>query len=115
MSDNETLIVAMADKCMETISTWSGPGSDQPVSLQPEHLTWMCREIARHSNDWPATKVHRWIGFVQGAMIANHIITLAEARRMFDEAKNAFGATDQDLVDHLDPDSSFELDIGGQG
>jgi hypothetical protein len=37
---------------------------------------------------------------------------------MFDEAKRAHGeASDdlEDLLDHLDPTNSFELDIGGQG
>jgi hypothetical protein len=34
---------------------------------------------------------------------------------MFDGAKNAFGAPDADLIDHLDPDDDFYLDIGGQG
>jgi hypothetical protein len=34
---------------------------------------------------------------------------------MFDRAKIAYPETDDDLVDHLDPNSSFELDIGGLG
>ena len=114
MSDDKLLIAAMADKCLQTIA-WERPGRDQPPSLQPEHLEWMCREISRHARDWPATKVHRWIGFVQGALIANQMLDLEGAKRMFDDAKNAFGQMDQDLVDHLDPTCSFELDIGGQG
>mgnify|MGYP007047061010 CR=1 FL=1 len=115
MSNTELLIVAMADKCLTTMSAWSAPSSSQPPSLQPAHLQWMCREIKRNVNAWPATKVHRWIGFVQGAMIANEMLSLAGAKQMFDAAKNAFGKTGDDLVDHLDPDSAFRLDIGGQG
>jgi hypothetical protein len=36
---------------------------------------------------------------------------------MFHEVKKAYGATseDQDLIDHLDPNNPFEMDIGGQG
>jgi hypothetical protein len=37
---------------------------------------------------------------------------------MFDQAKAAHRDTSEDLenlIDHLDPTSSFEFDIGGQG
>jgi len=115
MPDSESLVMAMAEQCLSTIQSWNLADQQQPASLQPAHLEWMCKQIQRHATEWPATKVHRWIGFVQGAMIANHMLTLAETKAMFDEAKNAFGAPDVDLVDHLDPDSSFRLDIGGQG
>jgi hypothetical protein len=115
MADNAPLIVAMAETCREMILAWSPPGLDRPASLQPAHLNWMCREIAQHASDWPATKVHRWLGFIQGAMIANRIIDLPKAKEMFDRAKHAHGAPSEDLLDHLDPGSSFRFEIGGQG
>jgi hypothetical protein len=34
---------------------------------------------------------------------------------MFDRAKVAFGELGDDFLDHLDPRSSFQLDIGGEG
>jgi hypothetical protein len=36
---------------------------------------------------------------------------------MFDEVKKEYGvdSADDDLIDHLDPESSFKFDIGGQG
>ncbi len=88
-----------------------------PASLQPKHLMWMCDKIEQHVEDWPVTKLHRWIGFVQGGMIANHLLDLAGAKAMFDEVKIAFGAKSDDphLIDHLDPANPFELDIGGEG
>jgi hypothetical protein len=62
-------------------------------------------------------KMHRWIGFVQAGMMANRMLDLDGAKAMVDKAKNAFGEIreDHDLGDHLDPQSSFEMDIGGQG
>lgn len=48
-------------------------------------------------------------------MIANRMIDLDGAKRMFDEAKNAFGENSQDLTDHLDSGDSFEFEIGGEG
>ena len=115
MSNDKLLIAAMAERCLETILASDQPTADQPPSLQPKHLEWMCREITRHARDWPATRLHRWIGFVQAALIANRMLDLAGAKRMFDDAKNAFGALDQDLVDHLDPGCAFEFDLGGEG
>jgi hypothetical protein len=75
----------------------------------------MCDKIEEHAEDGPATKLHRWIGFVQCAMLAHRMLDLDGAKAMFDEAKVAHGETSEDLLDHLDPTSSFELDIGGEG
>ena len=51
------------------------------------------------------------------AMIANGILDLVGTKRMFNSVKNEYVLTseDQDLTDHLDPDISFEIDVGGQG
>jgi hypothetical protein len=115
MPNSIEMIVAMAEKCADTIVASGQRGLEQPESLQPVHLKWMCEEIVKHAGDWPATKLHRWIGFIQGAMIANRMIDLEGARAMFDQVKNAYGELGADLLDHLDPASPFQLDLGGQG
>ena len=87
-------------------------------ALQQKHLVWMCNKIEEHSEVGPATKLHRWIGFIQGAMLANRMLDLEDLKAMFDEAKRAHGEDSDDLddlLDHLDPTNTFELDIGGQG
>lgn len=110
-------IVAMADKCRSLIEGCSVTQRDLPLQLLPSHLVWMCDRIEKHATDWPHTKLHRWIGFVQCAMMANGILDLPGIKEMFDSVKNAYLETseDQDLTDHLDPDSSFDIDVGGQG
>jgi hypothetical protein len=105
----------MAAQCRDVIKAWDGPHSDQPPSLQLKHLDRMCRQMAQHSGNWPKAKLHRWIGFVQAGIIANRLVRLDGAKKMFDEAKRAHPGLDPDLVDHLNPDDLFELDIGGQG
>lgn len=115
MSNRTLLMKAMAEECKDTILEWNRRSPDLPKSLRPNHLLWMCDQIVQHASDWPETKLHRWVGFVQGAMIANRMINLDGAKAMFDKAKNAFGELDEDLLDHLDPDDFFELDLGGQG
>jgi hypothetical protein len=115
MDNTSLLITAMAEECRGMILACENPDSDLPESLQLDHLQRMCERIERHAEDWPATKLHRWIGFVQCAMIANRMLDLNGAKAMFDKAKNAHGGTSEDLLDHLDPKCSFELDIGGEG
>lgn len=117
MEQANLLIVAMAEQCRSSIRDVEVTPDHLPPGLHPRHLLWMCDRIEQHVEDWPATKLHRWIGFVQAGMMANRILDLAGAKAMFDKAKTAYGepADDPDLMDHLDPDSSFEMDLGGQG
>jgi hypothetical protein len=117
MEEHKLLIVAMAEQCRELIIKSGDTQLGLLPTLRPKHLLWMCDNIQQHAEHWPTTKLHRWIGFVQGGMMANRMLDLDGAKAMFDKAKNAFGEIreDHDLVDHLDPRSSFEMDIGGQG
>jgi hypothetical protein len=109
------LIVAMAVQCQDTILASRVRDIDLPKSLQPNHLLWMCRKIQEHADDWHANRLNRWIGYVQCAMLAHRMIGLDEAKAMFDKAKAAHGDAGEDLMDHLDPTSDFEFEIGGQG
>ena len=117
MQQAARLIVAMADQCRRMIQPAQPADVDLPIGLQPGHLLWMCDTIVEHAKDWPATKLHRWIGFVQGAMLANRILDLEAAKAMFEHAKFEHGEIpeDKDLIDHLDPRNSFRMDLGGQG
>lgn len=117
MHDRSASVVAMADKCRSLIQGHETTGNDLPPALRPRHLVWMCDQIERRAEHWPDSKLHRWIGFVQCALMANRILDLDGAKNMFDSVKNAYLITsdDQDLTDHLDPDSSFIIDVGGQG
>lgn len=115
MDTANLLIRAMAEECRGLILQWNRPVVDLPEALQPKHLEYMCDRITKHAEDWSATRLHRWIGFVQCAMMANRMLDLAGLQTMFDKAKNAYGEPNEDLLDHLDPGESFELDIGGEG
>ena len=111
------LMFAMAERCLRIIQ--DKPEDVRfalPAPLRPEHLRWMCKLIVEHAEDWPATKLHRWVGFVQAGMIANYMLDLDGAKAMFNKVKEEFGATgeDQDLLDHLDPKTAFEMEIGGE-
>ena len=116
--DNTTLLVtAMAEQCKSLILESDTSDRGLPKALQPKHLLWMCKQIQEHAEDGSATRLHRWIGFVQAAMLANRMLDLDGLKAMFDQAKGAHGETSEDLedlIDHLDPTSSFEFDIGGE-
>jgi hypothetical protein len=112
------LMVAMAERCLNIIQNKTEDVRfGLPASLRPDHLRRMCNLIVEHAENWPDTKLHRWLGFVQAGMIANLMLDLDGAKAMFNKVKEEFGsiAKDQDLIDHLDPTTSFEMEMGGQG
>lgn len=121
MSTNEEgvhLILAMTAKCRRVIQDWPGDDSDAPQAFRRAHLLWMCEQLDLHARHGPATKLHRWLGFIQAALLSNRMLDLAGLKAMFNEAKATHDAEledQEDLLDHLDPASSFEFDIGGQG
>ena len=118
MDNTSLLIVAMAERSRRLLQDWRQPAPTLPKALQPKHLLWMCDQIEKHAEDGPATKLHRWIGFVQAGMLANRMRDLDGLKGMFVEAKAEFAEANrevEDLVDHLDPTSAYEFDIGGQG
>jgi len=115
MRKSIALILAMAERCREIITESTSPAIRLPPSLNRSHLEWMCQQIIEHADEWPETKAHRWIGFLQGALIANEIINLDAAKRLFDQAKIEYAEPDPDLLDHLNPASLFEIELGGQG
>lgn len=117
MNDSALLIIAMAEQCRGTIAGSLDSSPELPQALHPRHLLWMAERIVEHAEDWSEARLHRWIGFIQCGMMANGILDFDAAKAMFDAAKNAYDASliDDDLIDHLNPESSYLLDIGGEG
>lgn len=117
--DNASLVVvAMAERCRRVVQAWDKSDSRLPKKLRQEHLLWMCDKIEKLAEVGPANKLYRWIGFVQGAMLANRMLVLDELKAMSDKAKRVHGDASndlEDLCDHPDPTNPSEFDIGGQG
>lgn len=55
-----------------------------------EHLHWMCEEMENNSEDWPVSKLHRWIGYVQGQMVLMGITDLETEKDVVRELKKQF-------------------------
>lgn len=116
MDNTSLLVVAMAEQCSALIKESNRGGNNLPQALHPQHLLWMCEQIRQNAENWGPPKLHRWIGFVQSGMLADGMVDFEGVKAMFDAAKNAHGAnSDDDLIDHLDPACSFNMDIGGEG
>lgn len=114
MDDSAVLMTAMAEKCKAILGTWDEPLVMLPQPLQPAHLEWMCDMIEQHAEDWPPVKLHRWLGFIQCALLANGMVDLQGVRSMFDATKIAHGGPGADLLDHIDATNTLEFDIGGE-
>jgi hypothetical protein len=106
---------AMIERCRDMIREHGETTPDLAPPLRPKQLLARCDRLLQHVEDWPDVRIHRWIGFVQAGMLANGIVDLEGAKSMFTDAKKAFGETSADVLDHLDPDDTFEFDVGGQG
>ena len=56
------------------------------------HLIWMCKQIIEHTGyvpkEWSITKLHRWIGYIQGVMTARAFTTVEQERNDYRELKN---------------------------
>ena len=115
MSNQSLLLQEMLDQCRLQVRRLPSAEIDTPVPFRRAHLCWMCDQLDAHLESWPETRLHRWIGFIQAALLANGVIDLEGLKSMFDHAKIAYGKMGEELFDHLNPDSTFELDIGGQG
>lgn len=116
MNNKRLMVVAMAEECRRVIQ-WSDEANCLlPSSLHPTHLVWMCDRIEQHVEDWPATRLHRWIGFVQSGMMANRMLDLKSAKSMFDPATKAHanGHDHKELADHLDSESSIRRERNGE-
>ncbi len=116
MDDAFQSVTALADECQEFIRRNASPGADPPELIDINHLSWMLDQICLHAQDWPPTKLYLWIGFVQCGLIANGLLKPKTARAMFGQSWTGYSvdSIDQDLIDHLDHESSFSLDIGGE-
>jgi hypothetical protein len=117
MDDTRFLIAEMATQCQAVIRGADEEERSLPKALHPMHLLWMCDQIRKHAPDAPLTRLHRWLGFVQAGILANRMLNMEQIKVMFDEVKKSrsVSSEDQDLIDHLDVNSSFKLDLGGQG
>ena len=118
MNNRILVVVAIAAKCRRVIQVFDDFDSRLPDALQQEHLLRLCDWIEERAEDIPANKLHRWIGFVQGAMLAHRMLQFDDLRATAQKARLADAKANEeseDLLDHLDPTNSFEFDIGGQG
>lgn len=45
-------------------------------STSAHHLRWMCHEIIYNNPGKTITKLHRWIGYIQGVMVTRGMTTV---------------------------------------
>jgi len=115
MQQHELMMVAMAEKCGQLLQESQTTNATLATVLQPAHLQWMCGQLQKHAEHWPQAKQHRWLGYIQAGLVAHGIIDLPKVKSMFDDAKVAYSDACGDWLEHLDHESAYKVDIGGQG
>jgi hypothetical protein len=117
LKDN-VLATAMARECRRLLAAWQRPLPVLPNALTRKHLLWMCQQVEQHADTWGTAKVHRWIGFIQAGILASGILDLDGLKAMFNATRQTHSDAQSnldDLIDHLDAQTDFHLELGGEG
>ena len=51
-----------------------------PDGCTRDHLAWMCETARAQAPGWPDDKTSRWLGFVQGVLTVQGLLTVAGER-----------------------------------
>jgi hypothetical protein len=62
-------------KILSRASEWSGP-----EGTNKEHLIWMANESINHITEWPIDKLNRWLGFIQGVLAMQGLVSIVGER-----------------------------------
>jgi len=103
-------------RLVEVIEEWASKfGLDSlkvDSEVSPQTLLEMCDRITRKADEWPDEKLFLRIGYVQGVMVALNICGMDKIKNIAQDARN--GRKDYvDLLDHNDPESPFQIELGG--
>jgi hypothetical protein len=74
----ETAIATSIRKTLDDLDPRSPDECGAPTSFV--YLKWMCDQIISNSQTWSEDKLNRWIGYIQGAMVARGWATLDDER-----------------------------------
>jgi len=121
MIDPTNLAIELVNRLSVEIEEWDERNFlvvQAPLEVQPKNLLRMCHRIEEKAveDEWPDTKLHRWIGHLHGCMLTLGIVDIDRLKEIMSQAKKVFGEKeDEELKDHCNPDNFFSLDIGGEG
>jgi hypothetical protein len=71
--------VALFDRYLAVLRTAPGFGA-VPDGCTRDHLMWMCATARTQAPGWPDDKTSRWLGFVQGVLTVQGLLTVAAER-----------------------------------
>ena len=120
MANPTLLAIQIAEELEGQIKLWQETFNielDVDDSTHPDRLLEMLEKLVHKAqeDEWPDTKLHRWLGWVMGCMVCHNIAGYERLREIVAHAKLHFGEKDDaELTEHHDPDSSFRLDLGGE-
>jgi hypothetical protein len=67
-----------------------GPIEPNDEGTSPGHLIWMCQQVDANFDQWSSTRMHRWLGFIQGVMVAFQWTNLEHVKRSISAWKNTY-------------------------
>lgn len=74
---SDAVFSTMAKRYLPVLGVEPKNNEDDPLSA--EHLAWMLMELVQNPT-MSESKKHRWLGYVQGCMVSQNLITVKEER-----------------------------------
>ena len=114
MKQSQLLAIEVAAACHEQLELLAANSAGRDAAVQC--ALSLCRNLERRVDKWPETRLHRALGFIQGVLVARGASSYEEQMARIDKLKVAFPEdADEELQEHLDPESPFWLDLGEPG
>ena len=69
---------------------WHADGNSLQEALRPSYLMWMCETVIAKKDEWVATRLHRWIGYIQAGLLLSGITGLEHEKDRVRDLKKEF-------------------------
>lgn len=87
MCETKQIAVAYAQHLLDKLEKAATDDYTIETTISVVHLKWMCQQIIERVNEMSATKLHRWIGYIQGVMVVRGFTTVLQERTDYKEVK----------------------------
>lgn len=70
------------DDTADFIPFVANPTRKTGYETEPQHLRWMLSQAKVFNKEWKSDKAHRWLGFVQGVLVAEGFATVEDLKKV---------------------------------
>jgi len=106
--------IEIANRLHDMIEDWLVSHEEANENDAVQNLLNVCNRIITKAEEWPDEKLFMRLGFIQGVMVSHGVCSLDMIRRVVNFIRERH-LDYVDLLDHNDPESPFNFELGGEG